>query len=108
MSIFFWKNNRQIDAFAGALAADLFSHVQPEAAKLHFSGVKQKNKKKQRQVEMRMTALVSQMKQFSDTYSLGVYGKARLQKKFSDRLLELGYEVTVANKLVESILLRNL
>jgi len=32
------------------------------------------------------------MQQFSAANSLGIYGKARLQKQFSDSLLELGYD----------------
>ena len=46
------------------------------------------------------------MQQFSAANSLGIYGKARLQKQFSDRLLELGYDVAVTNKIVETILLQ--
>lgn len=106
MGLFFWRDNKKIDAFAAALAEDLFSHVQPDIAKEHFLGTGQKNKKKQRKTELRLSALMSQMQQFSATNSLGVYGKARLQKTFSDRLLELGYDVSVTNKLVETILTR--
>ena len=107
MSLFFWKDNGKIDTFARAAAEELFSYVQPEIAKQHFAGVTQENKKKQRKIEQRFNGLLAQMQQFSAVNSLGIYGKARLQKQFSDRLLELGYDVAVTNRLVEAILLRN-
>ena len=108
MGLFFWKNNKKIDAFGVALADDLFSHVQPDVAKDHFTGAGAENKKKQRKIEQRLHALVGQMQEFGSTYDLGIYGKARLQKTFSDRLLELGYDNAVTHKLVEKIVLRNL
>ncbi len=107
MGLFFWKDNGKIDAFAMAAAEELFSYIQPEVAEQHFHGVTQENKKKQRKVEQRFNGLLGQMQQFSAANSLGIYGKARLQKQFSDRLLELGYDVAVTNRLVEAILLRN-
>ena len=107
IGLFFWKDNRIIDAFASVAAEELFSYVQPEIAKQHFQGVAQENKKKQRKIEQRLNGLLSQMQQFTAANSLGIYGKARLQKHFSDRLLELGYDVAVTNRLVEAILLRN-
>lgn len=108
MGLFFWKDNAKIDAFGSALAEDLFSHVQPLVAKEHFTGTTQDNKKKQRKIEQRFHALIGQMQEFCSTHSLGIYGKARLQKTFSDRLLELGYDDAVTYKLVETIVLRNL
>jgi hypothetical protein len=112
MGIFFWKDNRKIDAFGVALADDLFSHVQPEKARMHFAGGdasgNPENRKKQRKVEQRIHALIGQMQQFCSTQSLGIYGKARLQKRFSDRLLELGYDEVVTTRLVETIVFRNL
>lgn len=108
MGLFFWKDNNKIDAFGAALAEDLFSHVQPNVAKEHFTGTTQDNKKKQRKIEQRFHALIGQMKEFCNTNSLGIYGKARLQKTFSDRLLELGYDNAVTHRLVETIVLRNL
>jgi hypothetical protein len=111
MGLFFWKDNGKIDAFGVALAEHLFSHVQPEAAKLHFAGAgrgKGENKKKQYKIEQQFNSLVGQMRQFCSTHELGVYGKARLQKSFSDRLLELGYDDAVTTRLVETIVFRNL
>jgi hypothetical protein len=108
MGLFFWKDNGKIDAFGAALAEDLFSHVQPDVAKEHFTGISKDNKKKQRKIEQRFHALIGQMQEFCSTNSLGIYGKARLQKTFSDRLLELGYDDGVTHKLVETIVLRNI
>ena len=111
MAIFFWKNNRRIDAFGAALAEDLFSHVQPEIARAHFaagSEARSESRKKHHKIEQRLHALITLMHQFAASNSLGIYGKARLQKSFSDRLLELGYDEAVTTRLVESIILRNL
>lgn len=108
VSILFWKDNKKIDAFAVAVAEELYSHVLPEIAEQHFLGVAQKNKKKQHKTEQRLNGLVDQMRQFNAANSLGIYGKARLQQRFSDRLLELGYDAAVTHKLVETILLRNI
>ena len=106
MGLFFWKENKKIDAFANAVAEDLYSHIQPEIAAQQFEGIAQQNRKKQRKIEQRLAGIVAQMQQFSATNSLGIYGKARLQKQFSDRLLELGYDAVVTNKIVEKILLQ--
>ena len=108
MGLFFWKDNKKIDAFAFALAEDLFSQVQPDVAAKHFTGPRLDNKKKKRKIEERFQALMGQMREFNLTNSLGVYGKARLQKTFSDRLLELGYDDAVTHKLVETIVFRNI
>jgi hypothetical protein len=108
MGLLFWKNDRKIDLFASALAEELYSQVQPEVAQAHFKGAAHKSKKKQLKVEQKLAGTVYQMKKFIDTNSLGVYGKARLQKGFSDRLLELGYDADVTRNLVEMVLLRNL
>ncbi len=89
------------------MAEDLYSHIQPEIAKQQFEGIAQQNRKKQRKVEQRLNGIIGQMQQFSAANSLGIYGKARLQKQFSDRLLELGYDVPVTNKIVEIILLQH-
>lgn len=106
MGLIFWKDNRKIDAFAAAVAEDLFSHVQPEVALQHFQGISQKNKKKDRKIEQKVAGIVAQINQFRETNSLGIYGKARLHKKFTERLHELGYDIAVTSKLDEIILLR--
>ena len=108
MTLFFWKNNKKINAFANAAADELYSYIQPDIARQHFEGVAQKNKKKQHKIEQRLNGILSQMQQFIAANSLGIYGKAKLQKDFSDRLLVLGYDADVTHKLVEAILLQNL
>lgn len=108
MALMFWKNDKKINAFAHALANEMFSYVSPEVAKDHFQGKLHASKKKQHKVDQRLAGMVYEMKKFCDANSLGIYGKARLQKQFSDRLLELGYDEGVTRQLVESVLLRNL
>lgn len=106
MGLLFWRDNKKIDAFATAIADDLFSHVQPEIALQHVQGIAQKSKKKDRRIEQQFAGVVSQIKQFRQANSLGIYGKARLHKKFTERLHELGYDIAVTSKLDEIILLR--
>lgn len=109
MGILFWKrNNPKIDAFARAAADELFSYVNPEEASRHFSGEKEKKKKKQRNIENHIKGVILQMHDFGVENSLGIYGKARLQMKFSERLIELGYEEEIAKKIVESVLFQGI
>lgn len=106
MGLFFWKDNKKIDAFAVAVADDLFSHVRPEDARKHLQGEALKSRKKSRKIDERLAGIINQMRAFRDTNNLGVYGKARLQMKFNERLLELGYDVEDTNRLVDIILTR--
>jgi hypothetical protein len=107
MGLLFWKNNKDIDNFAQAVADDLFSYVQPDIARQHIAGRGDMSKKKKAKIEQKFTDIRLQIKRFSDSNSLGVYGKARLQKQFNDRLQELGYHIDVVNKITESFLLGN-
>jgi len=107
MRLLFWKNNKAIDAFAQAVADDLFSYVQPDIARQHVTGRGDMPKKKKAKIEQKFTDIRLQIKRFADDNSLGIYGKARLQKQFNDRLQELGYHVDVVNKIAESFLLHN-
>lgn len=106
MGLLFWKQNRIIDAFANAVAEDLYSHIQPEKAKSHLLGPPNKSKKKNFKIEQKLLGIIKQMQQFREVNSLGVYGKARLQMKFNERLQELGYDASVTDKLDEIILFR--
>jgi len=107
MGLFFWKNNREIDAMARAIADDLFSHVQPDAAREHVFGSGKMPKKQERKISQKFTNVILQMQRFSKAKSLGVYGKARLQQQFNQRLEELGYGKDLVSRLSETILLRN-
>lgn len=104
MNLFFWKKNSKIDAFAMYVADDFYSHVHPDVAKEFVQGMSRDKKKTQRKVEQKLNAVIGAMQQFIKEESLGIYGKARLQKAFNDRLVELGYEGGVTRKLVEMIL----
>ncbi|MDH3431716.1 MAG: hypothetical protein OEQ14_17085 [Gammaproteobacteria bacterium] len=107
MGLLFWKNNKDVDALARAVADDLFSYVRPEVAKQFVFGTGKLAKKQNRKVEQKFTDVILQLQRFSKANALGIYGKARLQKKFNERLEELGYELDVVNKIAEIILLRN-
>ena len=107
MGLRFWKNNSDIDAMARAMADDLFSHVQPDAARNHLLGLKKGAPKQQRKIEQKVTDVILQFQRFTKAKSLGVYGKARLQQKFNERLEELGYDADAVRKLSETILLKN-
>ena len=105
MGLFFWKDNKAIDAFAKTAAEELFSHVRPDVAKRHVLGAAGKNKKQDRRVERRFVDTTQQLRRFAEAQSLGIYGKARLQMKFNERLNELGYDADVVDRLAESMLL---
>ena len=107
MGLLFWRNNSKIDAFAQALADDLFSYVRPDIARQHVFGRGKLPKKQKIKVEQKFSDTVLQIKRFSDANSLGVYGKARLQKQFNERLEELGYPMDVVNKIAENFILQN-
>jgi hypothetical protein len=104
MNLFFWKKNGKIDAYAMYIADDFYSHVHPDVARDFVQGTQKDKKKTQRKVEQKFNAVIGAMQQFTKEERLGVYGKARLQKTFHDRLIELGYEEAVTRKLVEMIL----
>lgn len=108
MALLFWKKTEDIDLFAQGIADDLFSHVTPETARDFTSGMAKTTKKQKIKVEKKLSDVILQIQRFSKENSLGVYGKARLQQTFNERLTELGYSPEVVSKLAESILLRNL
>ena len=64
-------------------------------------------KKQARKVEQKLRDAALQIERFSEALSLGIYGKARLQQKFDERLLELGYPTDVVKRISERILTRN-
>ena len=107
MGLFFWKDNHKIDDFAQAVADDLFSYVQPDVALQHVLGQGETSKKKKAKIDQKFTDVRLQIKRFSESNSLGVYGKARLLKQFNDRLEELGYKVEVINTITENFLISN-
>jgi hypothetical protein len=107
MGLLFWKDNQEIDAMAQAIADDLYSYVQPDVARHHIFATGKLKKKQAPKVAQKFTDVVLQMHRFGEAKSLGVYGKARMQKRFNDRLEELGYDANVVHKIAESMLLRN-
>ena len=121
MQIFFWKKNKLIDGFAISLANDLFSVLQPEAAKAYVFGVKAKSKSKSKgkgkgkgkeikadaRIKRKISDLILRIKQFKADNSIGVYGKARIHMQFSNRLVELGYDEETAKLINEIIMLRS-
>ena len=108
MGLLFWKNNKKIDAYAKTLAENLFSYVQPEVAQQYLAPGNKLPKKRQAQVKKYLAELYTQIKSFSETNSLGIYGKARLQMQLNERLEELGYDETVVKKISDQILLNPL
>ena len=57
-------------------------------------------------MEKEVHGIIKKVNQFKVVNSLGVYGKARLHLKFKVRLEELGYDVTIVNKLNEIIMVK--
>ena len=104
MGIFARKTNRKIDAHALAYADDLFSYVQPDIAREHFLGGGKLSKKKAAKVKQKFIDIEQQMKRFAESNELGIYGRARLQKKFNERLEALGYDIELINTITEKLL----
>jgi hypothetical protein len=106
MDLFFWRKTKEIDAFARTAADELYSHVRPEAAKAFLQG-EAKKAKKHDQVERQLAGVIASFRRFTQAKALGIYGKARLQQQFGERLSELGYEPAVTKRLVDIMLLAN-
>ena len=106
MQIFFWKKNKQIDAFANTIANDLYSTIPPEIAQDYMNGPDSKTKKVNIKVARKLDDIVLRIKQFRAENRIGVYGKARLHLKFMARLEELGYEKKVAKLFNEQTMIR--
>ena len=107
MNLFFWKKNNAIDIFATELANELFSAIQPSAAKKLFDDTADKNeiKKIEKKMGKELQSIIKTVQQFKVVNSLGVYGKARLHLTFKVRLEELGYDKHIVNKLNEIVML---
>lgn len=106
MGLLFWKDNKNIDLFAQSIAGDLFSHIRPDIARQYFLGKGKIPKKQQRKAEQKVNDTLLQAQRYSTANSLGIYGKARLQKQFNDRLAELGYELDVIKEISRAMLLQ--
>ena len=108
MGIFFWKKNELIDKVAVVLADEFYSQVQPRLVINYFQGVKQDNKarKKNQGLELMLKKTADQIISFRKENSLGIYGKARLHLKFTNRLNELGYPEDIAQQINEILLIR--
>jgi len=106
MPIFFWKKNKQIDAFANSIANDLYSTIQPDAALEFVNELGSKTSKTGAKVARKLDDVILRINQFRAENPLGVYGKARLYMKFAEQLEELGYEKKVVKVLNEKIMVR--
>ena len=113
MNIFFWRKNKQIDAFAIILADEFYSHIQPQVAidfmKEATGGKKQTGKTNKQNIKINkiIEDVANQIITFKKQHSLGVYGKARLHLNFMQRLNELGYSEDITKYLNEIILVRS-
>ena len=92
------------------LADNFFSQLQPQAAIDYFRDTQQKKDKKANKKNTKTKNLLNQTTDqiiaFRKDNSLGVYGKARLQLTFMNRLNELGYPEDITRQINEIILLR--
>lgn len=112
MNLFFWKKNGLIDNFATQLADELYSQIQPaKAEQLLNLATEDKSNKKNKKQKKSLTAaskaligVIQQVHQFREQQKLGIYGKARLQMQFMERLRELGYPENVTEVLNKMIL----
>lgn len=113
MNIFFWKKNKQIDAFAISLADEFYSHIQPQVAidfmKETAGGRKQSGKTHKQNIRINkvLEDSANHIIAFKEEHSLGIYGKARLHLNFMQRLNQLGYPEDITKYLNEIILVRS-
>ena len=107
MGLLFWKNNQQIDLFAHAIAEDLFSHIRPQIAHQYIFDKGKLPKKQLRRVDQKFHDIILQTQRHVAATSLGIYGKARLQRAFNERLRELGYETELVKQIAATMLLQN-
>lgn len=111
MKLFFWKDNFMIDNFAKQLADDCFSITPPNSVAAYFDKQdaapdNKKNNAKHDATERHLYDMALKVVQFKQQMKLGVYGKARLLLTFQERLVELGYEQTLAERLNRHLLRR--
>lgn len=111
MKLFFWKDNFMIDNFAKQLADDCFGSTPPPLLSAYFDppvdAEKTKKSNAQRDAtERRLYDMALKVVQFKQQMKLGIYGKARLLMTFQERLVELGYEQTQAERLGRHLLRR--
>lgn len=113
MNIFFWKDNKEIDAYAINLADEFYSQIQPQVAidfvKQSIGEQKQSGKKNKQDIRINklIEDVANQIVVFKKKHSLGVYGKARIHLGFMQRLKELGYSDDITKFLSEIILVRS-
>ena len=108
MGLFFWKNNKTIDAFANTSANSLFSAMQPQAAQAYLTDNMDDRQAKKfgKTLDRAIKDQVNKINEFKRQHSLGVYGKARLHMKLRERLAELGYSSDVAVKIDQMIMIK--
>lgn len=109
--MFFGKKNQKIDGFAQNMADDLYSQLPPENAHLYVFEADSSEKISQKiknDAIRKMNEKIVLFQQFKKANKLGLYGKARLHMKFTERLKELGYAESVAEELNKAIMLRSI
>lgn len=116
MTILPWKKSKYIDDFATLLADEFYSQILPDIANEYFNIDNSNVDKKQlkamknnvKKVDIAVAMALSEVIKFRKSHKLGIYGKARLQMKFMERLIELGYHQEIARKLNDEILLKSI
>lgn len=112
MNLLFWKKNKLIDQFATRIADELYSRIPPASAEKLLSGngpnkAKRVSKKEKKSLSGSVSVLsgvIESVREFLNEHKLGIYGKARLQMQFMERLKDLGYSEETINSLNEMIL----
>lgn len=100
--LFFWRKNKEIDNFANTLADEIYSQLPPAMLENENKG---KAKKLARRIDNELHSSVIQLREFKDTFKLGVYGKARFHMTFMERLKKHGYPDNIIKELNEYLLL---
>lgn len=92
MSIFFWRDNKVLDAFSTSLADGFFKKLPPR--KISEMGASRNAK---RIVEREVESILRRLSEYKKEHGAGIYKTARLQNTFMYRMKELGYPEELVN-----------
>ena len=86
MSLFFWRDNKALDAFSISLADGFSRKFSPQ--KISEMGA---SRNARRVVEREVEDILRKLAQYKAEQRAGIYKTARLQNTFTYRMKELGY-----------------
>jgi len=99
MSIFFWRDNKALDAFSVSLANGFHRKFPPQ--KIAEMGA---SRNARRLIEREVESILNKLAQYKKEQQAGIYKAARLQNTFTYRMKELGYPEEIIKMFSQLIL----